>query len=303
MKKIFYLFIPVIIALVAGCGILKPEPDYYIYFAHEDTAAAASSNRYPVFRMEPDGSNPDTAFFGSYPVYSEEGVRFDTAGSFMAFAEAAGVFAVTVQRTDGSARFTYMGGAVDHMPSVSADGKRVVFVEISPPYQYLAMINTDSTGLVKFTSTPEDTLTQEWPSFSPSGDWITYDQYSDYFTTHIYLIKPDRSDTMQLTTDTLRYDKEPVYSPDGTKIAFTSNRSLKRQIHIMNADGSEISQLTSEGENFNPSFSPDGERIAFVSTRDDNEEIYIMNADGSKQERLTENEVSDLWPVFCTKKF
>jgi Tol biopolymer transport system component len=94
-------------------------------------------------------------------------------------------------------------------------------------------------------------------------------------------------------TDDPAFDGFPNWSPDGTKIAFVSDRD-SGGIFVMNADdGSGQTRLTENG--VEPSWSPDGERIAFVSNRDSTEDgennaIYIMNADdGSGQTRLTEN--------------
>ena len=83
---------------------------------------------------------------------------------------------------------------------------------------------------------------------------------------------------------------QPAFSPDGSKIAFTSTVS---QIYIMNAEpGSIPTQLTGQGVNQEPSFSGDGGKIAFTSNRDGNVEIYVMNADGSNQTRLTNDPAS-----------
>src|SRR5262245_65133870 len=86
------------------------------------------------------------------------------------------------------------------------------------------------------------------------------------------------------------------------KIAFASNRdlgSVKYEIYVMNADGSDQKRLTFnttfDGE---PSFDGNGGRIAFTSNRDGNAEIYVMNADGSDQERLTYNLGGDVLPSF-----
>jgi len=98
-----------------------------------------------------------------------------------------------------------------------------------------------------------------------------------------------------------------VITPDGkevelparqkSKIAFTSYRDLNDEVYVMNADGTEQTNLTRHpAMDGAPSWSPDGQRIAFVSTRDGNLEIYVMNADGSRQQRLTNNPASDNSP-------
>jgi Tol biopolymer transport system component len=76
-------------------------------------------------------------------------------------------------------------------------------------------------------------------------------------------------------------------------IAFTSNRDSNQEIYTMNADGSNLRNLTNNpASDTEPEISPDGTKIAFVSTRNGilNPEIYVMNADGSNQQRLTKND-------------
>jgi len=90
------------------------------------------------------------------------------------------------------------------------------------------------------------------------------------------------------------WDFDPEFSPDGTRIAFHSNRDPspgnRGQIYVMNADGSNPTALThTNGTNYGAVWSPDGSRIAFASERDGNAEVYVMNADGSEQTNLTNN--------------
>jgi len=82
----------------------------------------------------------------------------------------------------------------------------------------------------------------------------------------------------------------------GYSILFVSNRSGSLQVYKMNRDGSNQTQLTTEGDNSSPSFTPDG-RILFRSSRDGNSEIYLMNADGSSQTRITDNPAYDGYPM------
>jgi Tol biopolymer transport system component len=113
---------------------------------------------------------------------------------------------------------------------------------------------------------------------------------------------------MKLTNNDAE-DYGAVWSPDGKRLAFVSTRDGDREVFVMNADGRNVRQLTSnttteDGAPVNdqaPAWSPDGTRIAFASTRDGGEpEIYVMSADGSNQVRLTTTEVwvSDHTPAW-----
>jgi Tol biopolymer transport system component len=73
------------------------------------------------------------------------------------------------------------------------------------------------------------------------------------------------------------------------RIVYQSIRNNMREIFIMDADGSNNTQLTDNTvDDIMPSFSPDGTKIAFVSRRDENfGDIYVMNVDGGSVVRLT----------------
>jgi TolB protein len=78
---------------------------------------------------------------------------------------------------------------------------------------------------------------------------------------------------------------DPAWSPDATKIAFTSGRSGSSDVFVMSADGSGTTRLTTTEQNdTHPTWSSDGDSIAFARDGD----IWVMNADGSDPRRISD---------------
>ena len=110
----------------------------------------------------------------------------------------------------------------------------------------------------------------------------------------IFTVNPNGSDRKTLTDGNF-----PNYSPDGTKVVFSTTRDGNNEIYQVNADGTNPVRLTNNpAADIHPFYSPNGASIVFTSTRDGNEEIYKMNADGSNQVRLTNETAADRTPAF-----
>ena len=100
--------------------------------------------------------------------------------------------------------------------------------------------------------------------------------------------------TLLRLTNNNAVDAGPTWSPDGSRIAFSSNRDGKVEIYVMNTDGSNVRRLTNNlSDDYGPKWSPDGRKILFDSERDGNKEVYVMDADGGNQTRLTMNTAFD----------
>jgi Ca2+-binding RTX toxin-like protein len=91
----------------------------------------------------------------------------------------------------------------------------------------------------------------------------------------------------------------PTYSPDGTQIVFARYRNGQSDIMVMNADGSNVVDLTktTDVSEFLPDWSPDGSTIVFQRSMG-NHEIFTMKPDGSSEYRITKNTVYDAYPSF-----
>jgi Tol biopolymer transport system component len=113
----------------------------------------------------------------------------------------------------------------------------------------------------------------------------------------IFTLSSSGTDVQRLTSDAFA-DRDPAWSPDGQRIAWSSTRDGNAGIYVMDADGSAQIRLTNDpiAEN-QPSWSPDGAKIAFsgVPTGGDSE-IYVMNSDGSAVTQVTDNTVRDYDP-------
>ena len=104
----------------------------------------------------------------------------------------------------------------------------------------------------------------------------------------IYSMDTSGNNIVRLTDSSGR-DEAPVWSPDGSLIAFRTSRDGNDEVYVMNADGRGERNLTNnQAQDGLPAWSPDGKKIAFESDRGGDDDIYVMNADGTEPVKLTE---------------
>ena len=98
----------------------------------------------------------------------------------------------------------------------------------------------------------------------------------------IFVMNPDGTDVKELTHNAATSSSRPVWSPDGTEIAYQSlvmGQLPSSTIWVMNADGSGAHQVTSGPTDDSPDWSPDGSKIVF-SRAGTGGGLYYVNADG-----------------------
>jgi len=124
---------------------------------------------------------------------------------------------------------------------------------------------------------------------APDGSRIAFMGKEGRVGADIYVVGSGGGDPLNLTNNPA-HDSGPVFSPDGSMIAFVSGRDTNHEIYRVSADGAGLVNLTQNGaSDEQPAWSPDGRRLLFVSDRNQKAEIYVMNADGSEQASLTSN--------------
>ena len=117
----------------------------------------------------------------------------------------------------------------------------------------------------------------------------------------VFSIHPDGSGATDLTNSPSNEgNRQPGYSPDGTKIAYVTSLSSNSEIYSMSADGTNQTNLTNDpSADRDPNWSPAGTKIAFSSDRAGNNDIFTMNTDGSGQINLTSGATSnERFPVW-----
>jgi Tol biopolymer transport system component len=190
--------------------------------------------------------------------------------------------------------------AQDTSPTWSADGSHIAWVRRTGwNWNIWEMDSIDGSNKTMIPSTYHGGN----PDYSPDGQKLIHEIYRS--DTRIDFIVVDLGTGDRTVIRTTGYNQHPRWSPDGSKILFQNADHLEGTYHIyvMDADGSNVTQLTHEGwMNRMGGWSPDGSKIVFDSDRDGDyrnqlRNIYVMDADGSNQTQLTEggNDGSAKW--------
>ncbi|MCB9506324.1 MAG: PD40 domain-containing protein [Myxococcales bacterium] len=134
------------------------------------------------------------------------------------------------------------------------------------------------------------------PDVSPSGEVaITLTVHGN---SEIYILDATGQSIVRRCTDNDAEDTSPTWSPDGSQIAFTSDRSGGPQIFVMNADCSNQHRVTFAGAyNTEPDWSPSGDRIAFTGRDSANRfDIFTVEPGTNYIERLTQDQGDNKHP-------
>jgi Tol biopolymer transport system component len=221
---------------------------------------------------------------GDDPQWSPDGTKILFHSSYKIF----------IKNTDGSGRKQLTNkppiNKEDHngywCGRWSPDGKKIAFILYSDIY----VMNADGSGRRQLTNNLDgDENNISWGlSWSPDGKKIVYCHGRNLapgpILSSICIINEDGTNQVQLSYNPWDGDISPSWSPDGSRILFSSTRDGNSQIYNMNSNGNNQTQLTNEDWNDEPTWSPDGTKIAFTSNHRD---IWVMNVDGSNKENIT----------------
>ena len=129
-------------------------------------------------------------------------------------------------------------------------------------------------------------------AISRQGNRLVYSQ--SVFDTNIWRVNLSdlREPPVQLIASTLA-ELSAMYSPDGKKIVFVSDRSGHREIWLCNADGSEPVQMTVMGRAGHPGWSPDSQQIVFGADVEGHAQIFTVSARGGNPRRMTHSQAND----------
>lgn len=167
-------------------------------------------------------------------------------------------------------------------PSWSPDGKQILFTRGDVMTNIdIYVMDADNSNATRLTEHPER---DQRGVFSPDGKTIAFVSQRDGDVA-IWLMAADGSNPRKLVQG-----REPSFSPDGRRLAFTSSAfDDNDEIYLIDLDGSNRTRLTENRRKLDwfASFSPQGDRLVYNSEEFGGQELMLMRADGQGQTRIS----------------
>ena len=267
------------IILRGGGGLQAP-----VWFPDGAKIAAVSASAIHLLNADLTGETRLVTRGNSVPDWSPDFTKVAIVGSTGEGSDVILLVHVDGSSVTGTTRLAATGRV--HVPSWSPDGTKIAFVDHN--FDHLSNIyvmNADGSGETRLAY-------GTGPSWSPDGTKIAFRRFVSTINVggregrlySIFVMNADGSGVTQLTPAS-DFDRGSHWSPDGTRIVFSSirygddGRANESGIFVMNADGSGVTRLTTDFEPRGYHWSPDGTKIAFSAQRDDDDDyqIYVMD--------------------------
>ena len=277
-----------------GCGFSLSRDGRHIAFAWNKTG------QWQIYELDLKDSSPATALSSGpggkvCPRYSPDGrflawmLDFDGSENYHIFLH---------ERTTGKTRdltpnITF---AIQPFCSWSPDGKHIAYLaDKSGNFDlYLHTLDGSEDRLLFCPGGPA-----HFVRWSPAGNNIAVTAEKEWQTDGTFVVPLDGSLVQRVGSEAEPIDSgQPAFSPDGTKLAFTSNSSGWSQIGIYNLTDDRIQWLTIDnGDKYYPAWSPDGKRLAWIYNNAETAWVEIRAEDGTIRRIQTEPGFAN-WPKF-----
>jgi Tol biopolymer transport system component len=167
-------------------------------------------------------------------------------------------------------------------PSVSRDGRFIVFISDRTGAPHVWRMDIDGSNLKQLTNQYQD----DEPMLSPDGQWVAYMSCMNKCT--VWKIRTDGGQQVQITDKT---SESPAFSPDGKQIAclYLEQPSVPYKIAILSADGGQPINTYKfpSGLNTNFRWESDGRALIYGITRGGVTNLWAQPIDGSAPKQLT----------------
>ncbi len=254
------------------------------------------TGRWSIYRVDLTSGTPILVV--DDPSQTDRTPRWSPTANKLAYVWQPGGWAkVRAVNLDGSGIIDIDTNSHAEGPNWSNDGTRLA-------YDYFPGSSTTTIYTIKPDGTDRTavwTFSGKYPgndcAWSPDDQYILASlqtrawNYGPPVTAAIYRIKADGSEAIALTDETYRNhigklvgvntNGNDVWSPDGSRIVFSSDKDGDFEIYLMDNDGNNVQQLTNNsGMDDEASWSPDGSKILYASDKYENWDIYVVEVEG-----------------------
>ena len=166
---------------------------------------------------------------------------------------ASGIAQIYTATVDGQGfRRVSFRDALEVEPKVNPKNPNLLLVVMGQSHQQIYQMNADGSNVQRVTNGEGEASN---PSWNPDGQHFAFSWTRGYATGafNVFVMDFGTHEYVQLTHDEGK-NENPVWAPDGRHLVFGSTRTGRKQIFSMLANGTQVQQLTKEGENRQPTW-------------------------------------------------